>query len=504
MSDKRYRGWDLDQAYLLPPSLRDWLPEDHLVYRVLELVESLDLGEVFGEIQEKDPRGTRPYHPRMMVSLLLYGYCVGVYSSRKLAQATYDSVPFRVLTAGQHPHFTVINEFRTRHRGALEGLFVQVLELCRRVGMVQLGHVSVDGSKVAANASKHKAMSYARMGEQMRRLEQEVAGLLDRAEAVDAEEDRLYGEGKAAEQVPEELRRREARLARLRQAKAELEAEAAQARAEKLQRQAREQRRKARETSDATERKRKLTRAGKADAAAQRLLAQVPQAQVGDLRAPEAAGWPKHRVPTTPQGTPTPKAQRNFTDPDSRIMKRNGTYLQGYNCQIAVDAAHQIVLAQAVTNQAPDQEHFIPLLEQAHGHLGRHPRRVSGDAGYYADTHVTYCQKRQIDPYLAVARTRHGPPDPSEPEPEGTPMRRAMAAKLRTEGGRSIYGRRKAIVEPVFGQIKGARGFRRFSLRGLEKVRSEWTLVTLCHNLLKLLAELQRRGTGLQQALAVS
>ncbi len=243
MGDKQYRPWSPKQGFLLPPSPLDWLPEGHLAYFILELVAELDLGEIERAIQAKDSRGTRPYSPGMMVALLVYAYCVGVYSSRKIERATYEDVAFRVLAAGQHPFFTTINEFRKTHLDALAGLFVQVLQLCRRAGLVKLAHVAVDGTKVQAAASKHKAMSYRRMSEEEARLRARVDELLARAEAVDQEEDARFGEGQRDEDLPEELRRSEGRLERIQQAKAQLEADARASRAAELRDQAERARR---------------------------------------------------------------------------------------------------------------------------------------------------------------------------------------------------------------------------------------------------------------------
>ena len=488
MAEKQYRPWNIDQQLLFPPSLRDWLPEDHVVYRVLEAVDVLDISAVTEEIEGKDPRGVRPYHPRMMVALLVYAYCSGVYSSRRIAAATYDSVPFRVLTGDEHPHFTVINEFRARNRSAVRDLALQVLRLCARAGLVDLEHVAVDGSKLEANASKHKAMSYKRMEQELKRLDGEFAKRLDIADQVDAEEDARYGAGRDAHELPDELKRRDARRKRIEQAKKELEQEAAQAREKLLRKRASELREKANTEADPVERKRKQTRARKADKQADKLAEQ----HSGDAgQPPQQDGQrhlPSHQVPTTPQGKPQPNAQRNFTDPDSRIMKRGGSYLQGYNCQCAVDEKNQIIVANAVTNQAPDQEHLIPVIEQVRQNLGQSPKHVTADAGYMSDENAAFCDSDGIDAYISVRRDRHGTIADTSAD-GGGPDKAAwvkMRAKLDSDQGRRIYRRRKATVEPVFGQIKGARGFRHFLLRGLDQVRHEWELVCLCHNLLKL------------------
>ena len=485
MSSKQYRPWNPDQLLLFPPAMRDALDDGHIVFRIMDVVGTLDISCVTDRIQERDPRGTRPYHPRMMLTLLMYAYCSGIYSSRKIAAATNDIIPFRVLTGDQHPHFTIINEFRLRHLDAFVDLFVQVLDLCGRAGLLSLEHVSLDGSKVDAHASKHKAMSYGRMQTEINRLEREIREFVAQAERVDAEEDELYGKGKEAHEISEELKRRHERLKRIAKAKDELEQEARRARKRELRERAEKQRKAAQTEPDPTERKRKRTRARKAEEEADRLA--EPKAETTSEEGDEGLGsdLPSHRVPTTSDGTPKPEAQRNFTDPDSRIMKRGGSYLQGYNCQIVVDEANQIILAEAVTNQAPDQEHLIPMMDRVRRNTGQLPTRLSADAGYMSEDNVAHCEQIGIDAYIALGRRGHGPAEDDDPPKQETEARRAMRAKLDTDEGRKLYSRRKVIVEPVFGHAKEARGFRRFSLRGLRKVASEWTLVCLCGNLLE-------------------
>jgi hypothetical protein len=343
----------------------------------------------------------------------------------------------------------------------------------------------VDGSKILANASKHRAMSYKRMQEEEARLRAEVAALMARADEINRLEDEQYGAGRSYEELPDELKRRESRIAIIKAARAELEREAAEARATELREQAAGQRAKAADLSVAPdERKRATNRARKSEMAARDLFNNDDDdppagATAGDL--------PKHRPPTEPDGKPKPKAQRNFTDPDSRIMVKGGAFVQAFNAQVVVDGAAQVIVAQAVTNQAPDVEHFIPMLQRAEANLGAAPERVSGDSGYYSTKNVEYSEARGVDAYLSVGRATHGGDEVSfnataHPGAE----RDRMLAKLRSPMGRAIYGRRKAIVEPVFGQIQAALGFRRFSLRSLAKVRCEWALVCLVHNLRKL------------------
>jgi transposase len=483
---KSYRPWTPTQSYLLPPSPTEWLDEGHLAYFVLDIVPMLDLSAIERAIQAKDARGERPYSPTMMVVLLVYAYSVGVFSSRKMARATYEDVAFRVIAGGEHPHFTTLNQFRLEHREALAALFVQVLKLCRKAGLVKLGHVSFDGTKVHANASKHKAMSYARMYEEEKRLEAEVKALLARADEADQREDQMYGAGQAAEDLPAEMRRREERLARIREAKAALEREAAQARLELLHEQATTQREKAADESlSAGVRGRAAYMAATAEKKAREISGDDDDDRSGSGGTGD--DLPHHRVSAETDGTPDPKAQRNFTDPDSRIMMKDGSILQAYNAHAAVDAQTQIIVAAAVTNQPPDQEHLVPMLDRVIANCGQAPEVITADNGFLSKGNIDACVDRGVDAYIAVGRDPVQMAHPAQAA--ATPAqdaRRAMAAKLTTATGKAIYARRKVIVEPPFGQIKEARGFRRFSFRGIQKVRCEWAWVCLTHNLLKL------------------
>jgi transposase len=453
---KTFKPYNPDQLFLLPPSLRDWLPEGHLALFISDVVDELDLTPIVAVYEAGDGRGQPPYHPAMLVKLLVYAYCTGKPSSRQIERATYEEVPYRVLAADQHPDHDSIAAFRQRHLAALAGLFGQVLQLCQRAGLVTLGHVALDGTKLQANASKHKAMSYARMGEAERKLEQEVATLLAQAQRVDAAEDAQYGKGKRGDELPAELARRESRLRKIREAKAALEAEArAQAAA-------------AAETAHAklAEREHQATATGR-----------------------KPKGRPP-RVPDPAQAAPAPKAQRNFTDPESRIMKDGATksFVQAYNAQAAVDSAAQIIVAAEVTQEANDKAQLVPLLTQVGANLERSPAAASADAGYFSEANVTAEALRGIDLYVPPDRQKHGAaaPSPREPVPPDGSVSAQMRAKLRTTAGEARYALRKAIVEPVFGQIKDGRGFRRFSFRGVVKVRAEWFLICLTHNLLKL------------------
>nr|MBC8425785.1 IS1182 family transposase [bacterium] len=438
--NKRYRPYDLEQRLLLPPDMRDWLPEGHLALFILDVVAVLDLSAIY-RVYEQERSGRPAYHPSMMVALLLYAYCTGKPSSRKIERATYEDVAYRVITADQHPDHDTIAAFRKRHLQAVAGLFLQVLVLCQKAGLVKLGHVSLDGTKVKANASKHKAMSYGRMGETEKRLEEEVARLLAAATSTDDAEDAEYGRGRRGDELPAELRRRETRLAKLREAKQALEEQAKVKAAQKAE----EQRAKI------EERERREAEAGK-----------------------QLAGRRPKEPEDPDDAVPDPKAQRNFTDPESRIMKDGATksFEQAYNAQAVVDDEAQIIVAASVTQQTNDKQQLQPMLEQVEKNLGRLPEKASADSGYYSDENVTAEGLEGLDLYIPPNRQKHGqrPAEASGPAPSDLSTIDAMRHKLRTPEGRAIYKMRKAIVEPVFGQIKEARGFRRFSLRGLEAV----------------------------------
>lgn len=466
----------------------EWLPEGDLAYFVLDLVGTLDLSAIERRLRAKDPRGTRPYAPQMMVALLIYGYCVGVMSSRKLEQATYRDVAFRVLAGGHHPDHDTIAGFRRQFREELQGLFVQSVQLAQRAGLVKLGRIAIDGTKLQANASKHKAMSYERMVEAEAKLRKEIAELLEQAEQCDQQEDAEHGRKRRGDELPAELQRRESRLEKIMQAKAALEAEAARTRVAELEKQAQEAAAKAETCSQPRQREKLEKRAREAQAAADELRSKHDIDDDPPPPSSPAQALPSHRVPAKADGSPSPKAQRSFTDPDSRIMKRGGTYLQGYNCHAAVDDHAQIIVACATTNQPPDVEHFVPMLEQVRDNCGRYPDKTMGDAGYWSESNVAFCEARGIDPYIAAGRLHHddhGPPPRGRPPNDLSPKQR-MARKLRTKKGKAVYARRKAIVEPPFGQIKEARGIKRFLLRGLEKVSAEWALIAATHNFLKL------------------
>jgi transposase len=447
--DKTFRAYSMDQRLLLPPDLRDWLPAGDLALFISDVVDELNLAAITQTYVQGDRRGQPPYHPALMVKLLLYGYCTGVVSSRKIERATYRDVAFRVLAADQHPDHDSIAEFRRRHLEAVAELFIQVLRLCQRAGLVTLGHVALDGTKVKANASKHKAMSYGRMTVTQAQLEREVQALLTEAERVDATEEARYGRGRRGDELPAEWARRETRLAKIRAARAALEQEA------------REQ------------------AAAQADAGRAKLAAR--EHRVGSRKGP------RPKIPDPATAMPPPQAQRNFTDPDSRIMKDGATkeFVQAYNAQAAVDGHAQIIVAHRLTQAAPDVGQFVPLLEQVTAQMGQRPAVVLADAGYFSEANLAAADQAGIECFVPPDRQAHraaGAPNHTRQNVASVTMR----AKLQTATGRTTYALRKTIVEPVFGQIKEVRGLRRFLLRGVQKVTGEWAIICLTHNLLKL------------------
>jgi transposase len=422
---KTYRPYVPEQDLLLPPSLREWLPEDHLAFFVSDLIDQLDLSAITA-VYEDEERGYPPYHPVMLTKVLVYAYCVGVFSSRKIQQRLAEDVAFRVLAAGNAPDFRTIADFRKTHLPALRGFFEQVLRLARELGAPRVGRVALDSSKVKASASKHKAMSYGRMRDKQQQLREEVKHLLDQAEAADAAEDAEYGPDRRGDELPAELQRRESRLKRIREAKRALE-----------------------------------TRA-KDEAA--------------------AAGKSAESV------KPDPKAQYNFTDPESRIMKGPDGFVQAYNVQVAVDAL-QLIVGHAVTQETNDKKQLMPMITTIEQQSGDTPEQLLADAGYCSDDNLTAIADTSIDAYISTRKQKHGErpgPCPRGPLPKTATIVDRMSRKLHTRTGAAVYAARKGIVEPVIGQIKQARGFRQFLLRGFEKVQGEWSLVCTTHNILKL------------------
>ena len=435
---KTFRAYDINQQLLLPPDLRQWLRDDHLALYVSDVVEALDLSAFINSYEEGDTRGRPPYHPALMVKLLVYGYCTGRVSSRKLEQATYDDVAFRVLCCDQHPDHDSIAAFRKRHLAALGQLFVQVLHFCQRAGLVKLGHVAIDSTKIKANAAKSESLRYGSLDATAQALEAEVVRLLTEAQRIDDEEDTVYGVGRRGDELPDELRRRETRLAKIRQLKAEMEREAQQAAAQEQQ-----------------------------------------QRASGEPKNYRRRRWSKNEKGEV---VPKDKTRRNLTDPESRLMMDTTTnsYQQAYSTQIAVDAQAQIIVATRVTPAPNDQEQLIPTVLEIKKNLSQLPVTVSADAGYFSSAVVTADVLRDIDLYV--------PPNEPEPSaiPEDTGVRAQMWQKLMSPPGRELYNRRGTIVAPVFAYIKHSRRFRQFVLRGLAGVEGEWLLICLTHNLMKL------------------
>jgi transposase len=453
--EKTFRPYDPDQVLLMAPVLSEWVPEGDLAHFVADLVETgtLDLSAIYASYV--DERGYPPYDPRLMLKLLIYGYANGVMSSRKLERATYRDVAVRMLCAGQHPDYRSIARFRARHLDALGELFVQALRLCERAKLLGLGALALDGTKLRANASRHKAMSYERMVKAEAQLEREIAvisanvrALLQEAEAVDAEEDELFGPDRRGDELPPELQRREQRLAKIREAKAALEAEAAE-----------------RES------------ARRAEMAAQGKKPRRP---------------PGGRDPFAPK----PTAQRNFTDPESKIMKTSdGAYHQCYNAQAVVDSQAQVIVAAELSDEAPDARQLEPALQQLAENFDAidaelpDDATLTADAGYFSEENVKITAEHGLDGYIATGRFKHS--EPQAPAPRGpiardaTPKQR-MARKLKSKKGAEIYKRRKAIVEPVFGQMQTVQDAQRLLLRGKPAARAQWRLQCAIHNLLKL------------------
>lgn len=444
MTERTFRPYDRDQQLLLPPSLKDWLPAGHLVYFVADLTENLDLSALLASYGGP-ARGTVPYDPKLLTAILLYGYCSGVFSSRRIARKLEEDVAFRVLAADQRPDFRTISDFRKAHLRALSELFMQVLQMCQKAGLVKLGHVALDGTKIKANASKHKAMSYARMNKEEERLKREVEALLRQADEEDEAEDAEYGD-KRGDELPEELAYREGRLKKIREAK------------EALEREAREE----------------------------------AEAKKAEREAREKEGPVRGRKPQEPDPNPAPEAQKNFTDPESRIMPSPSdkkSFIQAYNCQAAVDGKAQIIVAADITQAANDKRQAVPMLNQVVANTGSVPRKLLMDAGYFSGKAVAAVEALGPEVFMPPNRQEHGRAAEAAGRgriPDAFSPAQRMKRKLRTKRGLAAYGKRKEIAEPVFGQMKQARGFRQFLLRGAAKVKGEWLLLCSTHNILKL------------------
>ena len=433
----RFRPYQPKQMLLLSPDLREWVPEGHLAHQVSELVDGLELG-TFYRPYEEDGRRNAPYEPRMMVKVLIYAYATGVFSSRKIARKLEEDVAFRMLAAGNFPQHRTICEFRRRHLKDFKKLFVQVVSLGREMGMVRLGRLGIDGTKVRANASRRKAMSYGRMRERERQLKEEIDQLLEKAQQQDGEEDERYGEDRRGDELPQELRRREDRLAAIEAAKQRLEA-------------------------------------------AQRAVHDERGRKPGQQRHPKGGRSYKRDY-----GEPEEKAQSNFTDPESRIMKTSTEgFQQCYNAQIAVDGEHQIIVATEVSAKASDQGQVMGLLEEVEETFEEKPQQVLADAGYCNEADLQTLEARGVDDYVALGREGKRAVGV---DPRKYPARSRMRKKLASLAGQVAYARRKWIAEAPHGWIKEGLGFRRFSLRGLQSVQGVWDLVCLTLNIKRMSA----------------
>jgi transposase len=441
--NKTYREWTPNQSYLFPPSSQDWLPEDDLVYFLIDTIASIDLTPFFAHY-ERETRGQPPFHPRMMVTLLLYCYATGTRSSRKIMRRCQTDVACRIIVGDDIPDFRTISDFRKVDLARLEALFIEVLKLCALAGLCKVGTIALDGTKVKANASRHKAMSYERMQQEEARLKQEIATMLAEAESADACEDAAHGRDRRGDELPEELARRQSRLAKIQEAKTLLEERA---------------------------------RTEAAEQAAHH----------------QAEGKSPPQTPPA-EAVPEPKDQINFTDPESRIMKMpNKGWDQCGNAQAVVNE-HQIILAADVTDQANDKKQVVPMVDQVVANLdGIGVEQPIGaaviDAGYYSETNTAALESRGIDPYVATGRMKHNEEIPAAPRgriPHDLSPKQRMARKLRTKKGKATYAKRKGMIEPLFGQVKQVLGFRQFSLRGLASMCGEWRLVCAVSNLLKL------------------
>ena len=472
--DKTFRPYHHDQQFLLPPSIKDWLPEGHLARFVDELVdEVLDLDPFLRAYT--DVRGYSPYNPRLMIKLVLYGYLSGVRSSRKIEKACHDSVAFRFLAANAAPDFCSIARFRRRHLEALRGLFLESVKLCQAAGMVRLGCVALDGTKRRANASRHKAMSYQRMGEIEQRLQREVDALLADAEATDRREDQALGVNNCGDDLEGELARRETRLAKIRVAKADLEDDARR-RAGEAARQAATKKIQETKGSDQTS----SDQTSSDQPTVEQLVEEPTVEQLVEQLVRQAEE----------KATPKDSAQRNFTDPDSRVMKTSdGSFHFCYNAQTVVDDAHQVIIATRLDNRGADSPAFGDMLDLVTRNCGAAPVQVLADAGYFSADNVQAAESRGIDPLIATGRLRHSETPttaPRGPIPKDATPKERMARKLRTKAARAAYARRKVIVEPVFGQMDVVQNAKHLLLRGENAAAAEWELLSACHNLRKL------------------
>lgn len=446
---KTYRKYEPNQEFLLPPNMREWLPEGHLAFFISEVVDGLDLSNI-REYYEHSERGNPPYNPAMMTKMLLYAYCIGMPSSRKIDKAMYEDVAFRVLGAGNFPDFRTISEFRRIHLEALKGLFVQVLELCEKAGLVKLGEVSLDGTKIKASASIDKNRTYEHLSKEEEQLSRTVEEMLRKAQQTDNEEDGIYGKDNRGDELPPGFRKRKERLQRIEKARKELEQRQLKKRQE-YEKKMSEREQKEKET------KKKL----------------------------------RGRKPKPVEEAPDNDTKRNTTDPDSRIMKTRNGYVQGYNAQVMTDCSSQVILAADVTQECNDKHQLVPMMKQVEQNTGQKPDKGTMDAGYWCEDEIKQIQE-EIDLYIATTKDwkqrkrLKEQPSPRGRIPNNITLQDRMERKLRTKRGRAMYKKRGSTIEPTFGQIKEARGFKCFLLRGIHKAKGEWSLICTTHNIFKL------------------
>ncbi|MCL6580336.1 MAG: IS1182 family transposase [Firmicutes bacterium] len=478
---KKFKEYDPNQVMLMPPSLRDWLPPDHPVYFVSDVVDGFDLSAILDKYRE--PRGQPPYDPSMMTKVWLYAFMVGIHSSRKLEQALHEDVGFRVLSGNQQPDHWTLSEFRRRHHKELGDLFEQTVQAAERAGLVKLEHVAVDGTKVKANASKHRAMSYGRMKEEEKRLREDIERWFEEVEANDRAEDELYGDWNGWS-LPPGLADAEKRLEFIREFRKELER---RAEAEKKECGAEED--EANEGSPMASRRRK-SRKQTAPENQTRLDFPEPGPESAhkepEAEVPAAKGRKRKK-----QAEPKDKAQINFTDPDSRIMLNSDkAFIQGYNAQAAVDAETHIIVAADLTSQAADSPHLKEMVRQVERNTGRHPKELSADAGYWSEANLEALEESGIEAFIPPDRVKHSEWRNMKPPrgriPKNASPKYLMRRKLRTKRGRARYKLRQTSVEPVFGHIKEVMRFRQLLLRGKDKARSMWRLQCAAFNLMKL------------------
>jgi transposase len=473
--NKRFRVCNLDQLFLLPPSLQDWLPEDHLARFIADIMNELDLSAIYREYERKDSRGLSAYHPLLLTRVLLYGYCVGITSSRRIERATHDDVAFRYLAANQHPDHDTIASFRQEHLDALAGLFVQALRLCQKAGLVKLGNVAIDGTKIMANASTRRSVPYQKLTEREQYWKEAVERLLAEAQLTDQEEDQRWGKGQPADPLPPELANAQSRLERIRQAKRELEQEA--------QRQL-----------DAVKQKytpRKRGRPTKQEAATR---------SEDSLEAQKA----KKQFQRAAKNADHPTRQYNFVDPDSWVMKdmARKSFVQAYNAQAAADSHAQVIVAAEVTQEVVDRHQLLPMVAAVKQATGGSPQTVTADAGYWDTLSLRDEALTGIQMLVAPDAGPHSSEPPDSPKVPHTQEARLMRERLESEEGKLLYAMRKAVIEPVFGQIKEIRNIRRFRLRSFQKVAAEWKLICATHNFLKLYRH--RIGLNANQPLAAT